>query len=76
MFGLAQFSLSESGLMATVVAGIVVRASSVPEERLLRRFKEQLTVLCVSVLFILLAADLSIDSIFALGWGVCSPFSS
>ncbi|XHU96416.1 MAG: cation:proton antiporter [cyanobacterium endosymbiont of Rhopalodia gibba] len=69
LFGLAQFSLSESGLMATVVAGIVVRASSVPEERLLRRFKEQLTVLCVSVLFILLAADLSIDSIFALGWG-------
>ncbi|BBA79796.1 Na+/H+ antiporter [cyanobacterium endosymbiont of Rhopalodia gibberula] len=69
LFGLAQLSRSESGLMATVVAGIVVRASSVPEERLLRRFKEQLTVLCVSVLFILLAADLSIDSIFALGWG-------
>ncbi|WGT67235.1 cation:proton antiporter [cyanobacterium endosymbiont of Epithemia clementina EcSB] len=69
LFGLAQLSRSESGLMATVVAGIVVRASSIPEERLLRRFKEQLTVLCVSVLFILLAADLSIDSIFALGWG-------
>ncbi|MEA5510723.1 cation:proton antiporter [Crocosphaera sp. UHCC 0190] len=69
LFGLAQLSRSESGLMATVVAGIVVRASSIPEERLLRRFKGQLTVLCVSVLFILLAADLSIDSIFALGWG-------
>jgi Trk K+ transport system NAD-binding subunit len=35
----------------------------------LRRFKGQLTILCVSVLFILLAADLSIDSVFALGWG-------
>ncbi len=69
LFGLAQLTRSESGLMATVVAGIVVRASSIPEERLLRRFKGQLTVLCVSVLFILLAADLSIDSIFALGWG-------
>ncbi len=69
LFGLAQMSRSESGLMATVVAGIVLRASSVPEERLLRRFKGQLTVLCVSVLFILLAADLSIASIFALGWG-------
>lgn len=69
LFGLAQFSRSESGLMATVVAGIVVRASSIPEERLLRRFKGQLTVLCVSVLFVLLAADLSIASIFALGWG-------
>lgn len=68
-FGLAQMIVSESGLMATVTAGIVLRASAIPEERLLRRFKGQLTVLCVSVLFILLAADLSIASIFALGWG-------
>jgi len=69
LFGLAQLIRSESGLMATVVAGIVVRALSVPDERLLRRFKGQLTVLAVSVLFILLAADLSIASVFALGWG-------
>ncbi|MCG8368243.1 MAG: sodium:proton antiporter, partial [Pseudanabaenales cyanobacterium] len=69
LFGLAQTIRSESGLMATVVAGIVVRALSVPDERLLRRFKGQLTILAVSVLFILLAADLSIDSIYALGWG-------
>ncbi len=69
LFGLAQMCRSESGLMAVVIAGIVLRASSIPEERLLRRFKGQLTILCVSVLFVLLAADLSIDSIFALGWG-------
>lgn len=68
-FGLAQTIISESGLMATVMAGIVLRAFSIPEERLLLRFKGQLTVLGVSVLFILLAADLSIASIFALGWG-------
>ncbi|HEY9818709.1 MAG TPA: cation:proton antiporter [Candidatus Obscuribacterales bacterium] len=69
LFGLAQTIRSEAGLMATVVAGIVLRASSVPEERLIRRFKGQLTILAVSVLFILLAADLSIASIFALGRG-------
>ncbi|MEL6930824.1 MAG: cation:proton antiporter [Cyanobacteria bacterium J06600_6] len=69
LFGLSQSLRSESGLMATVVAGIVVKASDIPEERLLKRFKGQLTVLCVSVLFILLAADLSIASVFALGWG-------
>jgi NhaP-type Na+/H+ or K+/H+ antiporter len=69
LFGLSQSFRSESGLMATVVAGIVVKASALPEERLLKRFKGQLTVLCVSVLFILLAADLSIASVFALGWG-------
>ncbi len=69
LFGLSQLLRGESGLMATVVAGIVLRASSLPEERLLRRFKSQLTVLAVSVLFILLAADLSLASLVALGWG-------
>lgn len=69
LFGLSQMIRSESGLMAVVIAGMVVRSLSVPEERLLRRFKGQLTMLGVSVLFILLAADLSLASVFALGWG-------
>lgn len=69
LFGLSQTIRSESGLMAMVVAGIVLRALSVPQERLLLRFKGQLTTLFVSVLFVLLAADLSIQSIVALGWG-------
>ncbi|AFY34730.1 sodium:proton antiporter [Calothrix sp. PCC 7507] len=69
LFTLAQTIRSESGVMTTVVAGVVFANSSVPEERLLRSFKGQLTILSVSVLFILLAADLSIASVFALGWG-------
>ncbi|MGK7897252.1 MAG: cation:proton antiporter, partial [Xenococcus sp. (in: cyanobacteria)] len=69
LFVLSQTLYSESGLMATVAAGITVKASGLPEERLLKRFKGQLTVLFVSVLFVLLAADLSIASVFALGWG-------
>lgn len=69
LFTLAQTIRSESGVMTTVIAGAVFANSSVPEERLLRSFKGQLTILSVSVLFILLAADLSIASVFALGWG-------
>ncbi|MEM9090919.1 MAG: cation:proton antiporter [Cyanobacteria bacterium P01_F01_bin.53] len=69
LYGLAQSVRSESGLMAAVAAGMVVRAISIPEERLLRRFKGQLTIFSVSVLFILLAADLSIASVFELGPG-------
>jgi NhaP-type Na+/H+ or K+/H+ antiporter len=69
LYGLAQVVRSESGLMTVVIAGLVVRALSVPDERLLRRFKGQLTILAVSVLFVLLAADLSIASVFALGRG-------
>jgi NhaP-type Na+/H+ or K+/H+ antiporter len=69
LFGLAQSIQSESGLLTAVLAGMVVRASSVPDQRLLLKFKGQLTVLTVSVLFVLLAANLSIPSIFVLGWG-------
>lgn len=69
LFSIAQLIRSESGLMSMVVAGIVVSSASLPEERLLRRFKGQLTILAVSVLFVLLAAELSLASIFALGWG-------
>ncbi|MEO3704232.1 cation:proton antiporter [Trichormus azollae] len=69
LFSLAQMIRTESGIMTTVVAGAVFANSSVPEERLLRSFQNQLTILSVSVLFILLAADLSIASVLALGWG-------
>ncbi len=69
LFAWAQSIRSEAGLMTVVLAGIVMRASSLPEQRLLLRFKGQLTILAVSVLFVLLAADLSIASLFALGSG-------
>ncbi|NJM75794.1 MAG: sodium:proton antiporter [Acaryochloridaceae cyanobacterium RU_4_10] len=68
LFGLSQALISESGLMTAVTLGIMLRAAELPEERLLRRFKNQLSILSVSVLFILLSADLSIAGIFALGW--------
>lgn len=68
-FGIAQLIRSEAGLMTAVVAGLVLRASSIPDERPLRRFKGQLTILAVSVLFVLLSADLSLASLFALGKG-------
>lgn len=70
LFGLAQYIRTESGLMACVVAGLVLGSSdSIPELRVLRRFQGQLTILAVSVLFILLAADLPLQSILNLGWG-------
>lgn len=68
-FTLAENICSESGLMTAVVAGIVLRAAELPAERLLRRFKGQLTILAISVLFVLLSADLSLASIVALGSG-------
>lgn len=68
-FSLAQALRSESGLLVAVLMGVILRASAIPEERLIRQFNEQLGILANSVLFILLAADLSIASILDLGWG-------
>lgn len=68
-FTLSQVLVSESGLMTAVMLGITLRWAEIPGERVLRRFKGQLSTLAISVLFVLLAADLSVSSMFALGWG-------
>ena len=68
-FSLAQALRSESGLLVAVMMGVILRAAAIPEERLIRQFNEQLGILANSVLFILLAADLSLASVFDLGWG-------
>ncbi len=67
-FGISQTLRSEAGLMTVVTTGIWLRNLGLAEERLLKRFKGQLTTLSVSVLFILLAADIPIASVVALGW--------
>ncbi|NJK63238.1 MAG: sodium:proton antiporter [Synechococcaceae cyanobacterium SM2_3_1] len=69
VFILAQSILSESGLMAVVIAGMVVRQKAAIAERSVRQFHSQLVVLATSVLFILLTATVSIKAVLTLGWG-------
>jgi NhaP-type Na+/H+ or K+/H+ antiporter len=68
VFALAEWLHSESGIMAAVAMGLALQRGAVPEEQRLRRFKEQLTVLGISLLFVLLAASLPLDVILAEGW--------
>ncbi len=67
-FAGAEWLQSEAGIMAAVVMGLVMQRGTVPEERRLRRFKEQLTVLGISILFVLLAAALPLGIVRAEGW--------
>jgi NhaP-type Na+/H+ or K+/H+ antiporter len=67
-FALAEWLHSESGIMAAVAMGLAFQRGAVPEEQRLRRFKEQLTVLGISLLFVLLAASLPLDVILSEGW--------
>ena len=60
--------MAPSGLVAVTIAGIVIGNLDTRVGRDLREFKDQLTVLLVGMLFILLAADVAIDEVRALGW--------
>ena len=67
VFGVAEWLLGESGITAAVVMGLALQRGAVPDERRLRRFKEQLTVLGISLIFVLLAAALPLSVLRAEG---------
>ena len=64
-FSLADVFSSEAGLLAAVVMGILVANSGVPNLDTLLSFKEDLTVLLVSMLFIALSANIELSSFLA-----------
>jgi len=68
MFLLAEMQAAESGILAAVVMGLTMSAAKIPDLEPLRAFKEQLTVLFISLLFVLLAARLDLAAIAELGW--------
>ena len=67
-FALAETLRHESGIMAVVAMGLAMQRDAIPEEHRLRRFKEQLTVLGISMLFVLLAAALPVGLLRVEGW--------
>lgn len=67
MFQVSNVFLPESGIMAVTVAGILVGNLKIHICRELVEFKEELTVMLIGMLFILLAADVRMDEIYALG---------
>lgn len=67
-FQISNAIVHESGLTAVIIAGLLL--GNVPTRRLhhIAEFKEQLTDLLVATLFVLLAADVRMADVFALGW--------
>ncbi|WP_069301102.1 cation:proton antiporter [Neptunicoccus sediminis] len=66
VFALSDGVLHESGLLAVTIMGIWVANARLPSYTELRRFKEHATVLLVSGVFILLAANMSWASLRSL----------
>ncbi|MGB5991770.1 MAG: sodium:proton antiporter [Desulfobacterales bacterium] len=67
MFQGANVLLPESGIVAVTVAGVLVGNFQTYIQRELAEFKEALTVMLIGMLFILLAADVRLDEVYALG---------
>jgi len=69
LFQGANALLPESGILAVILAGVVVGNARTSVQRELLEFKEQLTVMLVGMLFVLLAADIRLYRVHDLGAG-------
>jgi NhaP-type Na+/H+ or K+/H+ antiporter len=67
-FELCETILSESGILAVAVAGVVVGNMETRVSQALGEFSEHLTVALIGILFVLLAADVRIGDVTGLGW--------
>jgi len=66
VFVLSDLFAHESGLLSVVIMGMVLGNKEVPELKEILYFKESLSILLISILFILLAANINIQDLLLL----------
>jgi len=66
VFTVSDEIVHESGLLSVVVMGMVLGNLDVPRFQEIANFKESITVLLISILFILLAANITMDQLLLL----------
>jgi len=69
-YWLANHFASESGLLTATVAGLMLGQFKHPAIGKIRAFKEQLSTLIISVLFILLSSRIDLGNITLYGWKI------
>jgi Trk K+ transport system NAD-binding subunit len=76
VFVLSDAFAHESGLLAVVVMGMVLGNSNLPQLKELLYFKESLSVLLISILFILLSANINMKELMLIyNWKTLSLFA-
>ena len=68
VFEISNLVQHEAGLLAVTIMGIVVGNLNLPGIGDLRRFKEYITIMLVSVVFVSLTADLDVGSLTEIGY--------
>lgn len=74
VFTLSDYTREESGLLAVTVMGIWLANMRNVDVKDILDFKETLSIVLISGLFIILAARLNFDEVTQLGWGALGVF--
>lgn len=67
-FAASDSLLHESGLLAVTIMGVWIANAHLPSHAEMHRFKEHATILLVSGVFILLAANMTRETLLAMNW--------
>jgi len=67
-FAVCESVLPESGILAVIVAAAVVGHAARERAQVVGEFQEHLTLGLIGMLFVLLAADVRLETVLALGW--------
>ncbi len=67
-YALSDYFHEESGLLAVTIMGIVISNSGLKDVKSLLAFKEDITTILISVLFIALSSRISMEDIQMIGW--------
>ena len=65
VFAVSNSIASESGLLATTLMGLIMANRTLPDYEHLLSFKEDLTILSISLLFIVLAANIELSTLLS-----------
>ncbi|MEM7611801.1 MAG: cation:proton antiporter [Pseudomonadota bacterium] len=68
VFVASNYMQHEAGLLAVTIMGIVIANMNLPGFGDMRRFKEYITIMLVSIVFVLLTSDLDLSSLTSIGW--------
>ncbi len=68
VYGAANTVFDEAGLLAVTVMGMVMGNMNLPSMNEMRRFKEYITILMISSVFVILTADLDPNVLLHLDW--------
>ncbi|HBN07271.1 MAG TPA: hypothetical protein DD435_01040 [Cyanobacteria bacterium UBA8530] len=67
-YSLSEALAHESGIAAIVSAGLMAGLIKLPYKETILQFKGDLSSIALSLVFVLLAADIQLDQVFSLGW--------